>query len=495
MRRCQYLASSFFCFVLTLSAYPQSKHTQSGWPPDEEFLKVNQVIEAACQHSPGVDEQLVWALIWEESKYDPLALGSKGEVGLGQLMPQTALTLGVQDRTNVQESVDAVVRHLSYLLKKYHGNVQLTLAAYNAGEPAVDGCRCVPQASRGYVNRIEQNQVFAHRIVEYVRTAIIPSAAHQGQIHDLQAKIAALQQRREQPNLDHVANSSSEGLASAQAALESANAELQKLVTERDALRSKLQAENGLTAQAFAMFESLRQRIDQVEEKLAAPDRTQEKKEDASAELNSVRIELAELKNAMQNDNQHNSEMEKQIEELSAAISRLSNMQPAVDHPGASSPHRAISKQSMIALVVASRTNGTLEAAPDLTGALQETFSTAGMKVDLELQAPGIRARDLVSLVDGDGRLLQRIKSKHGPNWDWVFVLEIFQERVSREQTDTLSSTITARCRIFTPHGELVALKTFSSIGAGFTALDARQMALTRLSQVATGFLSEITTQ
>ena len=201
MRRCQYLASSFLCFVLTLSPYSQSKHTQSGWPPDEEFLKVNRVIEAACQRSPGVDEQLVWHAIWEESKYDPLALGSKGEVGLGQLMPQTALTLEVQDRTNVQESVDAVVRHLAYLMKKYHRNVQLTLAAYNAGEPAVDGCRCVPQASRGYVNRIEQNQVFAHRIVEYVRTAIIPSAAQQGQIHDLQAKIAALQQRRESGTL------------------------------------------------------------------------------------------------------------------------------------------------------------------------------------------------------------------------------------------------------------------------------------------------------
>ena len=77
-------------------------------------------------------EQLVWALVWEESKYDPFAVGSRGEVGLGQLMPATATALGVRDRTDIKESIEASVRHMAYLLKKYRSNARLALAAYNA---------------------------------------------------------------------------------------------------------------------------------------------------------------------------------------------------------------------------------------------------------------------------------------------------------------------------------------------------------------------------
>src|ERR1017187_8298260 len=107
-----------FCFVVSIpifSSSAQSLHTQPTWPTDLEFLTVNKAIEAACQHSQGVDHELVWALVWEESKYDPLAVGLKGEVGLGQLMSATARTLGVKDRTDVDESIGASVGHLSYL--------------------------------------------------------------------------------------------------------------------------------------------------------------------------------------------------------------------------------------------------------------------------------------------------------------------------------------------------------------------------------------------
>src|SRR6478752_3741309 len=105
-------------FLLALSVRPSMStdalHSNPQWPTDDEFLSVNQVVEVACGRYPNVEQSLVWALIWEESKYDPLALGRKGEVGLGQLARRTATTLGVQDRTNITQSVQASVRYLSY---------------------------------------------------------------------------------------------------------------------------------------------------------------------------------------------------------------------------------------------------------------------------------------------------------------------------------------------------------------------------------------------
>jgi Transglycosylase SLT domain len=167
-------------FLLFLSIRPsmstEGLHANPQWPTDDEFLSVNQAVEVACVQYPNVEQSLVWALIWEESKYDPLALGRKGEVGLGQLTRATATTLGVQDRTNITESVQASVRHLSHLFTKYGTNTRLVLSAYNSGEAGVDRCRCIPPKSRAYVNRIEQSRFFAQRIVAYLHKALAPSA-------------------------------------------------------------------------------------------------------------------------------------------------------------------------------------------------------------------------------------------------------------------------------------------------------------------------------
>ena len=166
-------------FVLFLSILPSTStkglDRYPRWPTNDEFLSVNQAVEVACGLYPNVDQSLVWALIWEESKYDPLALGRKGEVGLGQLAPATATTLGVHDRTNITENVQASVRHLSNLLTKYRNNTRLALSAYNSGEPAVDRCRCIPVESRAYVDRIEQSRFFAKRIAEYLHNTLAPS--------------------------------------------------------------------------------------------------------------------------------------------------------------------------------------------------------------------------------------------------------------------------------------------------------------------------------
>jgi len=156
------------CLSILSSIATEGLHRNPHWPTDNEFFSVNQAVEVACRFYPNVEQSLVWALIWEESKYDPLALGRKGEVGLGQLRPATATAFGVQDRTNITENVQALVRHLSHLLTKYRNNIRLVLSAYNSGEPAVDRCHCVPSESRAYVNRIEQSRFFAKHIVEYL---------------------------------------------------------------------------------------------------------------------------------------------------------------------------------------------------------------------------------------------------------------------------------------------------------------------------------------
>lgn len=153
----------------------QSLRTPTHIPSQKDFIAVNRVVEEARARYPKVESELLWAVIWSESRYDPSAVGTKGEVGLGQLMPNTAAALAVKDRTNIRESVFAVARLLSHLEKKYRGNLRLVLAAYNGGEPNVDACQCVPHPTRDYVNRVEQDRYpFARNIVAYMRAVTAP---------------------------------------------------------------------------------------------------------------------------------------------------------------------------------------------------------------------------------------------------------------------------------------------------------------------------------
>lgn len=117
--------------------------------------EVEQAIkDAAMRHK--VDPNLVRAMIKVESNFNPRAVSSKGAMGLMQLMPSTAKTLKVHNPFDVKENVDAGVRHFRRLLENYKGNVQLSLAAYNAGERAVDSHGGIPpfRETRNYVRAI-----------------------------------------------------------------------------------------------------------------------------------------------------------------------------------------------------------------------------------------------------------------------------------------------------------------------------------------------------
>jgi soluble lytic murein transglycosylase-like protein len=113
------------------------------------------VREAAERHR--VDPALVRAVIETESNWNPWAVSRKGAVGLMQLIPTTAQRFGVNDAFSPQQNVEAGVRYLKTLLQRYDGNLDLALAAYNAGEGAVDRAHGIPafRETRSYVQKVQ----------------------------------------------------------------------------------------------------------------------------------------------------------------------------------------------------------------------------------------------------------------------------------------------------------------------------------------------------
>jgi soluble lytic murein transglycosylase-like protein len=125
------------------------------------------VRQAAVRY--GVAESLVAAVISVESEFNPRAVSRRGAIGLMQLMPSTAVLLGVRDAFDPQENVDAGARHLRDLLDRFANDVSLALAAYNAGAQAV--------IRHGGVPPYPETRAFVARVLGRIGQVTMPAVA------------------------------------------------------------------------------------------------------------------------------------------------------------------------------------------------------------------------------------------------------------------------------------------------------------------------------
>jgi soluble lytic murein transglycosylase-like protein len=107
-----------------------------------EGLYMGAIAEAERRY--GLPPNLLRALIWAESRFNPMAVSPAGAAGLAQLMPATARELGVRNRHDPIASIDGGARYLRDMLKRFDA-VHLALAAYNAGPGAVSRARGIPR--------------------------------------------------------------------------------------------------------------------------------------------------------------------------------------------------------------------------------------------------------------------------------------------------------------------------------------------------------------
>jgi soluble lytic murein transglycosylase-like protein len=115
--------------------------TQSGQHYDPLLLaratRYDSIIETAAA-SAAVEANLLRAVIVVESGFNSRAVSKRGAVGLMQLMPATATRFGVSNPFDPKQNVHAGARYLKFLIDRFGHDIRLALAAYNAGEEAVD---------------------------------------------------------------------------------------------------------------------------------------------------------------------------------------------------------------------------------------------------------------------------------------------------------------------------------------------------------------------
>jgi Transglycosylase SLT domain len=119
----------------------------------------DQELEEAVTHYAKeyrLSPALLMAIIKAESGFNPTVISKAGAVGLMQLIPETAIRHGVRNLYDTRDNIAGGARHLRYLLDRFHGNVRLALAAYNAGERKVERYRQIPpyKETRSYVKKV-----------------------------------------------------------------------------------------------------------------------------------------------------------------------------------------------------------------------------------------------------------------------------------------------------------------------------------------------------
>ena len=143
---------------------PQDR-TESGDHYDSMLLakatQYDSIIETAAV-SAQVEADLLRAVIVVESGFNSRAVSKRGAVGLMQLMPATATRYGVANPYDPNQNVHGGARYLKFLINRFGQDVKLALAAYNAGEDAVD-------RSGGQIPPFAETQAYVPRVLKIYR--------------------------------------------------------------------------------------------------------------------------------------------------------------------------------------------------------------------------------------------------------------------------------------------------------------------------------------
>ena len=138
---------------------PSPQPSAPAGQPDSTSSNDRSRIDSLIDRASGehrVDPDLVRAMVQVESNYNPYAVSPRGARGLMQLIPDTARRFGVTDVFDPEENLGGGIRYLKYLMEMFDGDLQLSLAAYNAGENVVARRRSVPPIpeTRNYLRKI-----------------------------------------------------------------------------------------------------------------------------------------------------------------------------------------------------------------------------------------------------------------------------------------------------------------------------------------------------
>jgi len=127
--------------------------------------KLNEIVDRVASQQ-GVEAPLVHSVILAESNYNASAVSPKGAQGIMQLIPSTARRFGVGNVFDAEDNIQGGVRYLRFLLDYYHNDYTKAIAAYNAGESAVDKYNGVPPYAEtvGYVRTVANNLAAERRI-------------------------------------------------------------------------------------------------------------------------------------------------------------------------------------------------------------------------------------------------------------------------------------------------------------------------------------------
>jgi len=159
-------------------------------PPAE----INEIVDRIATQE-GVEAPLVHSVILAESNYNPSAVSPKGAQGIMQLVPSTARRFGVNNTFDPADNIQGGVRYLRFLLDYYHGDYTKSIAAYNAGEAAVDKYNGVPPYAEtlGYVQTVAKHLAAARLEKSNTSVQAPPSAEpNTDDIHPhIQAQVGA----------------------------------------------------------------------------------------------------------------------------------------------------------------------------------------------------------------------------------------------------------------------------------------------------------------